>query len=117
MIRRRSGKILNIGSLAGMRTIESPVHYASSKAAVKGFTESLSKEVARYGIVVNSIAPGLLEGGVSDTLPSYRLRDYLKHCSLGRVGNYSEVSEAAAYMISDENSYMNGFTLTMDGGL
>ncbi len=117
MIRRRSGKILNIGSVAGMRIIESPVHYASSKAAIRGFTESLAKEVGRYGITVNSIAPGLLEGGVGNNLPEYRLRDYLKHCALGRVGKFDEVSEVAVFMVSDENSYMNGVTLVMDGGL
>lgn len=117
MIRKRFGRILNIGSLAGVRLIESPVHYAASKAAVKGFTESLAKEVARYGITVNSIAPGLLEGGVGSNLPSYRLKDYIKHCALGRVGTFSEVSETAAFLVSYENSYMNGFTLIMDGGL
>ena len=117
MIRVRSGKILNIGSLAGMRLIESPVHYAASKAAIKGFTESLEKEVARYGITVNSIAPGILEGGVGSSLPSYRLEDYLDHCAVGRVGKFSEVSEVAAFIVSDENSYMNGVTLVMDGGL
>ena len=117
MIRRRSGKILNIGSVAGIRMIESPVHYAASKAAIKGFTESLAKEMGRYGITVNSIAPGILEGGMGDSLPSYRLKDYLSHCSLGRVGAFSEISEAAAFMVSDENSYMNGATLLMDGWL
>jgi NAD(P)-dependent dehydrogenase (short-subunit alcohol dehydrogenase family) len=100
-----------------MRLIESPVHYAASKAAIKGFTESLAKEVGRYGITVNSLAPGLLEGGVGDNLPAYRLSDYLKHCALGRVGTFSEVSELAAFLVSDENSYMDGVTLVMDGGL
>ena len=117
MIRRRSGKILNISSLAGMKVVEAPVHYAASKAAIKGFTEALAKEVARYNITVNAIAPGLLEGGVGEYLPPYRLKEYLKHCSLGRVGKFDEVSEVAAFMVSDANSYMNGFVLIMDGGL
>ncbi len=117
MIRRRSGRILNIGSVAGERMIESPVHYAASKAAIRGFTESLAKEMGRYGIMVNAIAPGILEGGVGSSLPSYRLKDYLSHCALGRVGRFSEVSHAAAFLVSDENTYMNGATLVMDGGL
>ena len=117
MIRRKSGRILNIGSLAGMRLIESPVHYAASKAAIKGFTEALAKEVGRYGITVNSLAPGILEGGVGSNLPSYRLENYLKHCALGRVGTFNEISRTAAFMVSDENTYMNGATLVMDGGL
>ena len=117
MIRRKSGRILNIGSLAGMRLIESPVHYAASKAAIKGFTEALAKEVGRYGITVNCLAPGILEGGVGSNLPSYRLESYLKHCALGRVGTFDEISRTAAFMVSDENTYMNGVTLVMDGGL
>ena len=117
MVRRRSGRILNIGSVAGIRLIESPVHYAASKAAIRGFTESLAKEVGRYGITVNSIAPGLLEGGVGENLPSYRLEDYVNHCALARVGTFAEVSEAAAFLVSDENSYMDGATIVMDGGL
>jgi len=117
MIRQKSGRVLNIGSLAGMRLIESPVHYAASKAAIKGFTEALAKEVGRYGITVNSIAPGILEGGVGSNLPSYRLENYLKHCALGRVGIFDEISRTAAFMVSDENTYMNGVTLIMDGGL
>jgi NAD(P)-dependent dehydrogenase (short-subunit alcohol dehydrogenase family) len=117
MIRRKSGRILNIGSLAGMRLIESPVHYAASKAAIKGFTEALAKEVGRYGIMVNSLAPGILEGGVGSNLPSYRLENYLTHCALGRVGTFDEISRTAAFMVSDENTYMNGVTLVMDGGL
>jgi len=117
MIRRKAGRILNIGSLAGTRLIESPVHYAASKAAIKGFTEALAKEVGRYGITINSLAPGILEGGVGSNLPSYRLESYLKHCALGRVGTFDDISRTAAFMVSDENTYMNGVTLVMDGGL
>jgi NAD(P)-dependent dehydrogenase (short-subunit alcohol dehydrogenase family) len=117
MIRRRGGRILNIGSLAGVRLIEAPVHYAASKAAIKGLTESLAKEVGRYGITVNSLAPGLLEGGVAAGLPDYRLHAYLQHCPLGRLGTFDEVARLAAFMVSDANRYMTGFTLVADGGL
>lgn len=117
MFRRRAGRILNIGSIAGLRPLEAPVHYSASKAAIKGFTESLAKEVGRYGITVNCLAPGILEGGVGGNLPSYRLEEYLSHCALGRVGTFAEVAEMAAFMVSSRNSYMNGATLAMDGGL
>lgn len=117
MIRRRSGSILNISSLAGIRLIESPVHYAASKAAVKGFTQALAKEVARYNVRVNCLAPGLLEEGVGQSLPEHRLQDYLKHVSLHRVGTLDEVARCAAFLVSDQNSYMNGETILMDGGL
>ncbi len=117
MIRRRKGKILNIGSIAGLRPLESPAHYAASKAAIQGFTVALAKEVGRYNITVNCLAPGILEGGLAAALPSYRLDDYLKHCALGRLGTFEEVSQTAAFLVSDLNNYMSGTTLVMDGGL
>ena len=117
MIRRKRGVVLNIGSLAGIRLIEAPIHYSASKAAVKGFTEALSKEVARYDIRVNCLAPGLLDDGVGRGLPEHRLREYLHHVSLGRVGTMAEVAKFAAFLVSDRNSYMTGATILMDGGL
>lgn len=117
MVRRRSGVVLNIGSLAGARVIEAPVHYCASKAAVHGFTRALAKEMARYGIRVNCLAPGLLEDGVGRNLPEHRLRDYLEHVSIGRVGTLAEVAEFAVFLMSAHNSYMTGEVVVMDGGL
>jgi 3-oxoacyl-[acyl-carrier protein] reductase len=117
MVRRRAGVILNIGSLAGARLLEAPVHYCASKAAVHGFTRALSKEMARFGIRANALAPGLLEEGVGRSLPEHRLKDYLEHVSLGRVGTLAEVARFAAFMVSDLASYMNGEVIVMDGGL
>lgn len=117
MIRRKSGVILNIGSLAGVRMIEAPTHYCASKAALKGLTAALAKEVARYGIRVLCLAPGLLEDGVGRNLPEHRLADYLEHCALGRVGTFDEVARFAAFLVSDANSYMTGETIVMDGGV
>jgi NAD(P)-dependent dehydrogenase (short-subunit alcohol dehydrogenase family) len=117
MMRRKSGVILNIGSLAGERMIEAPIHYSTSKAAIRGMTESMAKEVARHGVRVLNLAPGLLEDGVGRNLPDYRLADYLKHCALGRVGTFDEVAELAAFLVSDAASYMTGETIVMDGGV
>ena len=115
MFRRKAGVILNLGSLAGVRMIEAPVHYYTSKAAVKGFTEALAKEVARHKIRVLCLAPGLLEDGVGRNLPDHKREDYLRHCALGRVGTFAEVAEFAAFLVSDRNSYQNGATVVMDG--
>jgi len=117
MIRRKRGVVLNIGSLVSVRMMDAPVHYCASKAAIKGLSEALAKEVARYGIRVLCLAPGLLEDGVSRNLPDYRLADYLKHCSLGRLGRLEEVARSAAFLVSDANSYMSGETVVIDGGL
>jgi 3-oxoacyl-[acyl-carrier protein] reductase len=117
MIRRKSGVVLNIGSLAGVRMIEAPIHYCASKAAVRGMTEAMAKEVARYGIRILCLAPGLLEDGVGRNLPDYKLAEYLKHCALGRVGCFEEVARFASFLVSDANSYMTGETVVIDGGV
>lgn len=117
MVRRRRGKILNIGSLAGVRMIEAPVHYCAAKAALRGMTESLAKEIGRYGISVNCLAPGMLDQGVSDNVPRARRDEYVRHVALGRVGTADEVAELAAFLVSDRNSYMSGATIVVDGGV
>ena len=117
MIRNKSGVILNIGSIAGARMIKAPVHYSTSKAAVKGFTEALAKEIARYQIRVLCLAPGLLEAGVGMNVPEHKLNEYLEHCALNRLGTFEEVARFATFLVSDANSYMTGETILMDGGL
>lgn len=117
MVRERRGRILNISSLAGVKMIQAPVHYCAAKAAMKGFTEGLAKELGRYGITVNCLAPGVLDEGVSHNLPDNRLQEFLRHCALGRVGTVQECAEVVAFMVSDRNSYMTGSTLVLDGGV
>ncbi len=117
MIRRKSGVIVNIGSLAGVRLIEAPIHYATSKAALVGMTQAMAKEVARHNIRIVCLAPGLLEDGLGQNLPEHRLQDYLKHCALGRVGKLDEVAEMCALMASDRASYLVGEVVVMDGGV
>lgn len=117
MIRRKSGVILNIGSLAGVRMLEAPLHYCASKAAIVGLTRAMAKEVARHGVRVLSLAPGLLDEGMGQNLPDHRLSDYLKHCALGRLGTLEEAALLAVFLVSDKNSYMSGETVVLDGGL
>jgi len=117
MVKLRRGRILNIGSLAGVKMMQAPVHYSTAKAAIKGFTESLAKEIGRYGITVNNLAPGVLEGGVSVNLPKGRLDEYIRHTALGRLGTFQEVAEMAAFLVSDRASYVNGATILVDGAV
>lgn len=117
MIRRKSGVILNLGSLAGARMLEAPVHYCASKAAVKGLTQAMAKELARYRIRVLCLAPGLLDDGMGRNIPETSLAEYLKHCALGRLGTLDEAARFAAFLVSDRNTYMNGETVVLDGGV
>jgi len=117
MIRARAGHILNIGSFASERVIEAPVHYAAAKAALRGMTEALAREVGRYNIKVNLLAPGLLDCGLAQMLPKHRIAEYLAQSALGRLGKASEVAELATFLVSDDNSFMAAAKLVADGGL
>lgn len=117
MIRARSGHILNIGSITGERMVEAPVHYAAAKAGLQGLTRALAREMGRYGIRVNCLAPGLLAEGFSGRLPGYRREEYLSHCPLGRLASLEETAAFAVWLVSAENTFMTGARLAFDGGL
>jgi NAD(P)-dependent dehydrogenase (short-subunit alcohol dehydrogenase family) len=117
MIRRKNGAIVNLGSLAGARVLEVPVHYATAKSAVVGFTLSLARELSRYHIRVNAVVPGLLEGGVSSHVPDKQREDYIQHCTTGRAGKPEEVADLVAFLASDRASYINAQVIHIDGGI
>ena len=117
MIRARAGHILSIGSFASERIIEAPVHYAASKAALRGFTEALAREVGRYNIAVNLLSPGLLDVGLGRMLMPHKIKEYLEQCALGRLGTADEVAQAAVFLVSAGNSFMTGSKVVLDGGL
>ena len=117
MIRARAGHILNIGSFASERVIEAPVHYAAAKSALRGMTEALAREVGRYNIKVNMLSPGLLDCGLARMLPKHRVQEYLSQASLGRLGTARELAQLAAFLVSDENSFMSAAKIVADGGL
>jgi 3-oxoacyl-[acyl-carrier protein] reductase len=117
MIRRRSGVIVNISSIAGQRILEVPVTYAASKSAVVGFTLGLAREVARFGIRVNAIAPGMLDGGVSSNIPEKERTEYLRYCLAGRPGRCEEAADLVEFLCSDRSSYINAQLIHLNGGL
>lgn len=117
MIGRKQGVIVNIGSLAGHRMLEVPVHYATAKAGVTGFTLSLARELARYGIRVNEVVPGLLSGGVGRMVPERELADYISHCAAKRAGEPAEVAEVVAFLASEKARYVNAQSVFVDGGI
>jgi 3-oxoacyl-[acyl-carrier protein] reductase len=116
MIRQKSGHILNIGAFGEGRVVHAPVHYAAAKSALTGLTTALARDVGRYGIRVNLLQPGLLEAGLSRSAPPVRLAEYVEHNPLGRNGQLGEVADVAVWLVSDDNSYMSGALVPVDGG-
>lgn len=117
MIRKKSGSIVNIGSIAGHRMLDVPVTYAMTKAAISGFTISLASELKKFGIRVNSVVPGMIEGGVSNGVPEELKEDFVSHCATGRVGTANEVAELVCFVASNKASYINAQNIMVDGGI
>ena len=116
MIRQRKGSILNITSIGAVRALPTAVHYATSKAAMIGFTKCLSREAGTFGIKVNAIAAGIFDTDLAQALPERWLQMHDFWTSAGRLGRPEELAEYAAFMVSDRNSFMNGEVVIVDGG-
>ena len=117
MIHRKRGNVINLGSLAGMRVLDVPVHYATAKSAVVGFTLSLAREMARYNIRVNAVIPGMLTAGVAVNVPDKQREEYYRYCTQGRAGEPAEVAELVTFLASDRSSYINAQAINVDGGI
>ncbi|MGH9967860.1 MAG: SDR family NAD(P)-dependent oxidoreductase [Pyrinomonadaceae bacterium] len=116
MIRQRKGSILNITSIGAIRALPTSVHYATSKAAMIGFTKCLSREAGTFGVKVNAIAAGIFDTDLASALPERLLQMHSFWASAGRLGRPEELAEYAAFMVSDRNSFMNGEVVIVDGG-
>ncbi|HEX8072488.1 MAG TPA: SDR family NAD(P)-dependent oxidoreductase [Pyrinomonadaceae bacterium] len=116
MLRQRKGAILNITSVGAIRALPTAVHYATSKAAMIGFTKCLSREAANFGVSVNAIAAGIFDTDLAHTLPERLIQMHEFWVSKGRMGRPEELAEMAAFMVSDRNTFMNGEIVIVDGG-
>ncbi|HLL76255.1 MAG TPA: SDR family oxidoreductase [Pyrinomonadaceae bacterium] len=116
MIRQRGGSILNITSIGAIRSLPTSVHYATSKAAMIGFTKCLSREAATFGVRVNAIAAGIFDTDLGHTLPERLVEMHKMWIPSGRLGQPAELAEFAAFMVSERNSFMNGEIVIIDGG-
>jgi 3-oxoacyl-[acyl-carrier protein] reductase len=117
MIRRRSGRILNVGAFSSERVVESPLHFAAAKSGLRGMTEALALEVGRHGILVNLLAPGLLDTGLGQMLLPHRIAEFTGQAALGRVGRAEELAALAVFLVCPENTFITGAKLVADGGL
>jgi 3-oxoacyl-[acyl-carrier protein] reductase len=118
MIDRKSGKIINISSVAGRDGMIGNINYSSSKAGIDGLTRTASKELARHGIKVNAVAPGFIMTQFTRWLEEPRFRDkYLPKIPLGRFGKPEEVASLVLFLASDESNYITGQIIAVDGGM
>ncbi len=117
MMKQRSGKIINIASVAGVMGNPGQANYSSSKAGLIGFTKSTAKELASRGITCNAVAPGLIKSKMTDIL-SEKVRDnYLENIPLGRFGTPEDVASVIGFLASKDSDYVTGQVINIDGGL
>ncbi len=117
MISRKSGRIINITSPSALRGRAGQTNYSASKGGVVSFTKSLSKEVARLGITVNAVCPGVIYTSMTETLDEQTKNDFLNMIPMGRFGNPEDVAEAVLFLASQKAGYITGHVMVVDGGL
>ena len=117
MIRKKSGKIVNISSVWSLVSKPGRTVYASSKAALNSVTKSIAVEVAPHNILVNAIAPGFVDTKLTrQNNTEEEIRMIESKIPLGRLAQTKEIAELALFLCSDKNSYMTGQTILVDGG-
>jgi 3-oxoacyl-[acyl-carrier protein] reductase len=117
MIKQRSGRIINISSIAGLIGNAGQANYAASKAGLIGLTKTLARELASRGITVNAVAPGLIETDMTTVLSDEIRQGILERVPLGKLGEPDDIAGAVAYLASPEAKYITGQVLTVDGGM
>ena len=115
-MKARKGKIINIGSVVGLKGNPGQVNYAASKAAVIGFTKALAKELAPRNICVNCVAPGYIETKMTDVLTEAQRKMILDEIPLGRIGLPDDIAHAVVFIASPNADYITGQVINVDGG-
>jgi 3-oxoacyl-[acyl-carrier protein] reductase len=113
MLRARAGRIVNISSVAGLRANPGQANYAAAKAGLMAFTKTVAVEVARRGITVNAVAPGLIDTEMTADVS----KELLAAVPARRIGTPEEVAACVRFLASEQASYVTGAVLTVDGGL
>ena len=117
MMKKRFGRIINIGSVVGSMGNAGQTNYCAAKAGLIGFSKALAKEVASRGITVNVVAPGFIATDMTEVLSEELKNNLLTQLPAGRLGEPKDIAKAVAFLASEDASYINGTTLHVNGGM
>ena len=117
MMKQRSGSIVNISSIVGLRGNAGQANYSASKSGMLGFTKSVALELGSRGIRSNAIAPGFIETEMTSVLDEKVVKEWEDGIPLKRIGQGKDVADAAVFLGSDLSSYITGQTIQVDGGM
>jgi len=117
MMRQKSGRIINIASAAGAMGNAGQANYSAAKAGLIGHTKASARELAHWGILVNAVAPGLIETDMSAAIPETARQAFLAQVPMGRIGTAREVAEVVGFLAGDGASYITGQVFHVNGGL